>query len=62
MVPMRIKKNGNPYILIKEYKNFALYESKDTKVKECFSKFQLGLIKERVKPDREANRGGLGKR
>lgn len=47
------------YRLLKEYKDFALYENEKTGAKECFSKFSLGLIKEKIKPERQANRGGI---
>lgn len=47
------------YRLLKEYKDFVLYENIKTGAKECFSKFSLGLIKEKIKPERQANRGGI---
>lgn len=37
----KFTKKGKNYILIKEYKNFGLYEEEKTKTKECFDKFDL---------------------
>lgn len=59
MIPKILKYNNRVYKLIKEYTNIALYEDTKTGVKESFTKFQLGLVKETVKPSREANRGGI---
>ena len=61
MIPKILIKSENRYKLIKVYKNFALYENIKTGVRECFSLFTLGLVKEIVKPEREANKGGICK-
>lgn len=45
-IPKIISKNNREYILVKQYKNYALYEDMITKVKECFTYQELGLIKE----------------
>lgn len=45
-----ISKNNHEYIIVKEYDNFILYKDMMTGVKECFSKFELGLIKNQEKP------------
>jgi hypothetical protein len=59
MIPKILKYNNRVYKLIKTYTNIALYEDTKTEVKESFTKFQLGLVKEKVKPEREANKGGI---
>lgn len=61
MIPKILIKGENRYKLIKVYKNHVLYENINTGVKECFTKFQLGLVKEIVKPQRQANKGGICK-
>lgn len=52
-----ISKNNHEYIFVKEYDKFILYKDMITKVKECFSKQELGLIKNEkkydIKPDRK---------
>lgn len=45
-IPNIISKNGHEYILIKAYKNFILYQDMQTGINECFSEYDLGLIKE----------------
>ena len=45
-IPKAISKNNHEYILVKEYPNFILYKDLITGVKECFTPYQLGLIKE----------------
>lgn len=59
MTPKILKYNNKIYKLIKTYTNIALYEDTKTGVKESFTRFQLGLIKEVVKPGRQANKGGI---
>ena len=48
-IPKTLKKNNRKYTFVKEYENFVLYEEITTKIKECFHKHELGLIKEKVK-------------
>lgn len=50
-IPKIISKNGHEYILVKEYPNFILYKDMITGVKETFQRYDLGLVKEKVKPD-----------
>lgn len=57
-IPKIISVNNREYILIKEYKKFALYKNMITEVRECFNYHELGLVKEIVKPDKEASKGG----
>lgn len=54
-LPKRFRKKGRTYILIKEYKNFGLYEEEKTKLKECFDKFDLGLLKQIANPYKKIN-------
>jgi hypothetical protein len=61
MIPKILIKNETRYRFIKEYNDYALYQNEKIGTRECFSKFSLGLIKEKVKPEREANRGGMCK-
>ena len=48
-IPKVISKNGHEYILVKEYKNFIMYEDMITHSKECFNRQELGLVKEQIK-------------
>lgn len=61
MIPTILNYNNRTYKLIKIYTDIVLYEDIATGVKESFTKFQLGLVREIVKPEREANKGGIGK-
>ena len=38
--------NGKNYDLIKEYKNFGLYEN-EKGIRECFTPFELGLVEQK---------------
>ena len=49
-IPKILRKNSRKYKLLKIYKNYVLYEEEWTGYKECFSKHELGLIKEQEKP------------
>lgn len=49
-LPKRFKKRCRTYILIKEYKNFGLYEEERTKFRECFDRFDLGITGKQPKP------------
>lgn len=49
-IPKKIEKRGKIYNLVKEYSNFGLYEEEKTKFKICFDKFDLGLVKEKIRP------------
>lgn len=44
-----IKRDNKKYKLVKIYKNFIMYED-EHKVRECFSRHELGLLTEQVKP------------
>lgn len=49
VIPTKVKKNEKEYKLVKIYKEgkYALYEEKNTKLKTCFSFYELGLIEDR---------------
>ena len=47
-IPKIISKCNHEYILVKEYKNFIMYEDMITHVKECFNRQELGLVKEQM--------------
>lgn len=49
-IPKIISKNGHEYIFVKEYPNFILYQDMLTGAKETFQRYDLGLVKEMVKP------------
>jgi hypothetical protein len=49
-IPKIISKNNHEYIFVKEYPNFILYQNMITGVKETFQRYDLGLVKEVVKP------------
>lgn len=57
-MPKKFKKKGIIYKLIKLYDNFGLYQNVSNGTRECFTEFQLGVLQEKVKPDKEANKGG----
>jgi hypothetical protein len=61
MIPKILIYNDKKYQFVKEYSNVILYKNIKTGLRECFTKYQLGLVKEKVKPEREANRGGMCK-
>jgi len=49
-IPKILKKNNRKYKLVKIYKTYVLYQEIEVGYKECFSKHELGLIKEQEKP------------
>lgn len=49
-IPKIISKNGHEYIFVKEYPNLILYKDMITGVKETFQRYDLGLVKEKIKP------------
>lgn len=51
-IPKIISKNDHEYIFVKEYPNFILYQDMITGVKETFQRYDLGLVKEIIKPPR----------
>lgn len=60
-LPIKFKKNGIQYNLIKIYENFGLYENSITNVKECFSPHQLGTLDEEVKVVRHSSKYDVNK-
>lgn len=48
-IPKIISKNGQEYIFEKEYSNFILYKNMLTGANECFTRYDLGLIKKQPK-------------
>lgn len=58
-IPKIISIDNREYILIKEYERYALYKNMITEARECFTYHELGLVKEIVKPDKEASKGGV---
>ena len=55
-IPKIISKNKHQYILVKEYPNHILYMDMLTYAKECFSRHELGMVKEIIKPDKMPNK------
>lgn len=45
--PEKHEERGIIYTLVKEYKNFALYESK-TGIKRCFDKHDCDMIEKKI--------------
>ena len=45
-IPKIVRKNNRRYKLLKIYETYVLYEDIETKAKECFTKHELGLIKD----------------
>lgn len=54
-IPRVIGKNGNQYIFVKEYPNFIMYKDMITGTKECFSRHDLGLLKEVAERTKKVN-------
>ena len=48
-IPKIISKNGHEYIFVKEYKNFIMYKDMLIGTTECFSRYELRLIKKQPK-------------
>ena len=59
-IPKIISKNKREYILVKEYKNYILYKDMITECMECFTKHELGLVRETIKD--HPKEGLIGKR
>ena len=50
-IPKIISKNNHEYILVKQINNnMFLYKDMLYGYKECFTKFDLGLVKEVIEP------------
>lgn len=45
-IPKIITSNGNQFIFVKEYPNFIMYKDMLTGVKECFTRQELGLVRD----------------
>ncbi len=54
-IPKIVSKKNREYILVKEYKNHVLYKDMLTGFMECFTRHELGLVNEIVKPDAYVN-------
>lgn len=52
-IPKVIRKNNRKYIFVKKYPNYFMYQYMTTGVKECFSKYDLGLLKEMFEPSKD---------
>lgn len=52
-IPKIISKNNHEYILVKEYPNHILYMDMLTHAKECFSRQELGMVKEIIPGDKK---------
>jgi hypothetical protein len=62
-IPKIISIRNREYIIVKEYKTYILYKDMLTGCTECFTKHELGLVKEMVKPPKvDLNLIGLRKK
>ena len=61
IIPNVVIKNNRKYFFVKEYKDFVRYIDVDTNCMTCFSKYELGLIKEVLTQDTEAGSIGIRK-
>lgn len=52
-IPKIIRRNNNEYIFEKEYPNFIMYKDMLIGVRECFSRHELGMVREEVNPGRK---------
>lgn len=58
-IPKIIKKNKCKYIFIKQInENVFLYQNQEYGYNECFTKFDLGMVKEIVAPVTEGAKPG----
>lgn len=55
-IPKIVSKDNHEYILVKEYKNFIMYEDMITHSKECFNRQELGLVEEKLKRVKKLNK------
>lgn len=53
-IPKQIKINNRIFNLVKIYKNYAKYKS-SMGWYECFNFYELGLVKEQIKPKRKVH-------
>ena len=51
-IPKILKKNNKTYTLVEMHKDYVVYKT-EFGYKECFMKHDLGLIKEKAKPQRK---------
>jgi hypothetical protein len=49
-IPKIVNKNNRKYIFVKEYNDFIRYKDIITGCMMCFSRFELGLVKETIQP------------
>lgn len=51
-VPEKIEKNKKTYIFVKQInKKIFMYKEEKSNIKECFSLYDLGLVKNKIKPN-----------
>lgn len=55
-IPQIIKKGSNKFKLVKEYKRYCLYQNTKAKYYECFSMYDIYLIKNNLE-DKRKNKG-----
>lgn len=54
-IPKIVSKKKREYIFVKEYKDYVRYKDMITGRMVCFTKHELGLVKEVIKPDAYVN-------
>ncbi len=52
-IPQIIKKGSNKFKLVKKYKRYCLYQNTKAKYYECFSMYDIYLIKNNLEDKRK---------
>lgn len=51
-IPKNIRRDGRKYKFVKKYPNYYMYQDVETGVKEYFQAFDLGLVEEKITPQK----------
>ncbi len=60
-IPNTIRVRNRKYIFVKEYENYIRYKEAEAGYMVCFTKHELGLVKEIIKPAAQEGRIGTRK-
>lgn len=60
-IPQTVIFRNRKYIFVKEYKDYVRYMDTITMCMTCFTKHELGLVKETIKPDTHVGSIGIRK-
>lgn len=51
-IPKYVRRENRKYKFVKKYPNYYMYQDVETGVKECFQAFDLGLVEEKITPQK----------